>query len=206
MMVTMTRKHQADYILGNNPADMSYLVGYEAKYPLHVHHRGTSIASIFSLHSEVGCTQGFELWYNRAESNPNVICGAFVGGPDKNDGFSDDRSNYEQTEPTLSASAPLVDIFAKLQSLYCNIGEGYNHNESPMPQQKTQRYNQDESQVPQHKTPSTYTGKETASKTSEGVPVQFLLSISSTWTVGGATYYRHRLFMGSLFNRRKGHL
>ncbi|QCD88749.1 endoglucanase [Vigna unguiculata] len=188
-------KSQADYILGNNPADTSYLVGYGAKYPLHVHHRGASIVSIFSLHSEVGCTQGFELWYNRAESNPNVICGALVGGPDKNDGFSDDRSNYEQTEPTLSGSAPLVGIFAKLQSLYGNIGEGYNHNESPVTQQKTQSYNQDESQVPQQKTPSTYAGKETASKTSEGCPVQFLHSISSSWTVGGATYYRHRVII-----------
>lgn len=103
---------------------MSYLVGYGAKYPLHVHHRGASVASIFTLHSEVGCAQGFELWYNRAEPNPNVIDGALVGGPDKNDGFSDDRSNYEQTEPTLSGSAPLVGIFAKLQSLCRNAGAG----------------------------------------------------------------------------------
>ncbi|BAT91095.1 hypothetical protein VIGAN_06240200 [Vigna angularis var. angularis] len=194
-------KSQADYILGNNPADMSYLVGYETKYPLHVHHRGASIASIFSLHSEVGCTQGFELWYKRAESNPNVIFGALVGGPDKNDGFSDDRSNYEQTEPTLSGSAPLVGIFAKLQSLHGNVGEGYNHNESPMPQQKTQSYNQDESQVPRQKTPSKYTGEKTASKTSEGAPVQFLHSISSSWTVGGATYYRHRVIIKNTSSR-----
>lgn len=104
---------------------MSYLVGYGPKYPVHVHHRGASIASIFSLHSEVGCTQGFETWYNRAEPNPNVICGGLVGGPDKNDDFSDDRSNYEQTEPTLSGTAPLVGIFAKLQSLYGKKGEAF---------------------------------------------------------------------------------
>ncbi|ESW03635.1 hypothetical protein PHAVU_011G030300 [Phaseolus vulgaris] len=206
-------KSQADYILGNNPAGMSYLVGYGAKYPLHVHHRGASVASIFTLHSEVGCAQGFELWYNRAEPNPNVIDGALVGGPDKNDGFSDDRSNYEQTEPTLSGSAPLVGIFAKLQSLCGNAGAGYNHDESPKPQQKTpsynnhyespvpvtqektQSYDQNESPVPQQKTPSTYTVKETASKTSEGAPLQFLHSISSSWTVGGATYYRHRVII-----------
>ncbi|KAL9296287.1 hypothetical protein ACSQ67_022183 [Phaseolus vulgaris] len=174
-------KSQADYILGNNPAGMSYLVGYGAKYPLHVHHRGASVASIFTLHSEVGCAQGFELWYNRAEPNPNVIDGALVGGPDKNDGFSDDRSNYEQTEPTLSGSAPLVGIFAKLQSLCRNAGAGYNHNESPEPQQKTPSYDQNESPVPQQKTPS--------------APLQFLHSISSSWTVGGATYYRHRVII-----------
>ena len=114
---------QADYILGENPKGMSYLVGYGPKYPLHVHHRGASIASIFALQSEVGCIQGFEAWYSRPEANPNVICGGLVGGPDKNDDFNDDRSNYEQTEPTLSGSAPLVGIFAKLQSLYDNTGE-----------------------------------------------------------------------------------
>nr|XP_029151249.1 nucleolin 2 isoform X1 [Arachis hypogaea] len=108
-------KSQADYILGKNPEGMSYLVGSGPKYPVHVHHRGASIASIFSIRSEVGCIQGFEAWYHRAEPNPNIIYGALVGGPDKNDEFSDDRSNYEQTEPTLSGSAPLVGIFAKLQ-------------------------------------------------------------------------------------------
>lgn len=116
-------KSQADYILGKNPEDMSYLVGYGPKYPIHVHHRGSSIASIFSLHSEVGCAQGFDAWYNRIEPNPNVIYGGLVGGPDRNDDYSDDRSNYEQTEPTLSGSAPLVGIFAKLQSSYGNPGE-----------------------------------------------------------------------------------
>lgn len=178
-------KSQADYILGKNPADVSYLVGYGAKYPLYVHHRGASIASIFSLHIEVGCTQGFEMWYNRAEPNPNVICGGLVGGPDKNDGFSDERSNYEQTEPTLSGSAPLVGIFAKLLSVYGKIGEGYNHNESPVPKQKTPSENY-----------STNQGKATVSKTSEGdAPVEFLHSISSSWTVGDATYYRHRVII-----------
>ena len=67
--------------------------------------------------------EGFEMWYRRREANPNVIYGGLVGGPDRNDDFVDDRSNYEQTEPTLSGSAPLVGIFAKLQSLYGNRGK-----------------------------------------------------------------------------------
>lgn len=113
---------QADYILGNNPKKMSYLVGYGGNYPVHVHHRGASIPSISVLHSEIGCVQGFEAWYRRTEPNPNVLRGGLVGGPDKNDNFMDDRSNYEQTEPTLSASAPLVAVFAKLHSLYDNKG------------------------------------------------------------------------------------
>ncbi|KAK2381403.1 cellulase [Trifolium repens] len=180
-------KSQADYILGKNPEDMSYLVGYGPKYPIHVHHRGSSIASIFSLHSEVGCAQGFDAWYNRIEPNPNVIYGGLVGGPDRNDDYSDDRSNYEQTEPTLSGSAPLVGIFAKLQSSYGN--PGYYHKESPLPQQKQS------STTSSYKEPTPKTlWKEPTPKT-QGAPVQFLHSISSSWTVGTTTYYRHKVII-----------
>lgn len=110
-------KSQADYILGKNPKSMSYIVGYGQTYPIHVHHRGASIASISLLHSTVGCVQGFDAWYRRPQANPNIVYGGLVGGPDKNDNFEDDRSNYEQTEPTLSGTAPLVGLFCKLHSL-----------------------------------------------------------------------------------------
>ncbi|XP_059446817.1 endoglucanase 5-like [Corylus avellana] len=118
-------KSQADYILGKNPQSMSYLVGYGPQYPTHVHHRGASIASMQVLHSAVGCVQGFDTWYYRPEGNPNVIYGALVGGPDKNDNFSDDRSNYEETEPTLSGSAPLIGLFSKLQGVNGISGNSY---------------------------------------------------------------------------------
>ena len=114
---------QADYILGNNPKSISYLVGYGPNYPTHVHHRGASITSIHILHSVVECVQGFEAWYYNPQGNPNVIYGALVGGPNQNDDFSDDRSNYEETEPTLSGNAPLIGLFAKLQSVQGIPGE-----------------------------------------------------------------------------------
>lgn len=105
---------QADYILGKNRQGMSYVVGYGPKYPIRVHHRGSSIPSIFAQRSSVSCVQGFDSWYRRSQGDPNVIYGALVGGPDENDNYSDDRSNYEQSEPTLSGTAPLVGLFAKL--------------------------------------------------------------------------------------------
>ena len=123
---------QADYFLGKKPKSMSYLVGYGPQYPIHVHHRGSSIASIFSLQSTVQCVQGFEAWYRRPEGNPNVIYGALVGGPDQNDNFSDDRSNYEQTEPTLSGCAPLVGLFSKLQSVSGAAGRKFTQNVSSL--------------------------------------------------------------------------
>lgn len=111
-------------MLGKNPKSVSYVVGYGQTYPVHVHHRGASIASVSVLHSSVGCLQGFDTWYRRPKANPNVIHGALVGGPTKNDNFSDDRTNYEQTEPTISASAPLVGLLSKLHSVTAgNSGE-----------------------------------------------------------------------------------
>ncbi|WCJ39873.1 glycosyl hydrolase 9C1 [Euphorbia peplus] len=174
---------QADYILGKNPKSMSYLVGYGQNYPVHVHHRGSSIASVFDLHSSVQCVQGFETWYRRPEPNPNVIYGALVGGPDKNDGFSDDRSNYEQTEPTLSGSAPLVGLFSKLQLVYGSPKGSYAHKSS----------------IPHPTNPGTYQQKTSATaNTRSGVPVQFVHSITDTWTVGTTTYYRHKVIIKNI--------
>ncbi|KAE8655186.1 Endoglucanase 20 [Hibiscus syriacus] len=41
-------KSQVDYILGNNPMKISYMVGYGSKHPTQLHHRGSSIPSIHS--------------------------------------------------------------------------------------------------------------------------------------------------------------
>ncbi|KAL1812924.1 hypothetical protein ACET3Z_022989 [Daucus carota] len=110
-------KSQVDYILGVNPNNMSYLVGYGPKYPTHVHHRGASIASYRLNKGFIGCTQGYDDWYSRPEPNPNVVIGALVGGPDRDDDFKDDRGNYMQTEACTYNTAPLVGIFAKLNQL-----------------------------------------------------------------------------------------
>ncbi|KAK4437160.1 Endoglucanase 5 [Sesamum alatum] len=162
-------KSQADYILGKNPKSLSYLVGYGQNYPVHVHHRGASITPITLLKSAVGCVEGFETWYKRPEANPNVIHGALVGGPNANDEFIDDRSNYEQTEPTLTGTAPLVGLFSKLHSLPGNSTGSYNQ-ESQKPS------------IPYHKPQAR-------------VPVEFLHSITNTWAVGKETYYRHKVII-----------
>lgn len=107
-------KSQVDYILGNNPMGMSYLVGYGLRYPLKVHHRGASIESYRGNKGFIGCTQGYDLWYSRQDPNPNVIVGAIVGGPNNKDEFWDERENYMQTEACTYNTATLVGVFAKL--------------------------------------------------------------------------------------------
>jgi hypothetical protein len=106
-------KSQVDYILGQNPLNMSYLVGYGPKYPKKVHHRGASIVSYRENKGFIGCTQGYDNWYGVQEPNPNILVGALVGGPDNQDNFEDQRNNYVQTEACTYNTAPLVGVFAK---------------------------------------------------------------------------------------------
>ncbi|KAI5670653.1 hypothetical protein M9H77_11017 [Catharanthus roseus] len=112
---------QIDYILGANPANMSYVVGYGSRYPKHVHHRGASIPNDKVKYS---CTGGWK-WRDSRNPNPNTITGAMVGGPDKFDNFQDVRSNFSYTEPTMAGNAGLT---AALVSLTSSGGLGVDKN------------------------------------------------------------------------------
>ncbi|ONK64537.1 uncharacterized protein A4U43_C07F27130 [Asparagus officinalis] len=109
-LVSLARR-QVDYILGQNPAKISYMVGFGDRYPLHIHHRGSSLPSIHTYADRISCSSGFSYLYS-SSPNPNVLVGAVVGGPDHNDGFSDDRNNYQQSEPATYINAPLVGALA----------------------------------------------------------------------------------------------
>lgn len=100
---------QADYVLGNNPLKMSYLVGYGDKYPQYVHHRGASIP----VDATTGCRDGFR-WLKSDKPNPNVAIGALVGGPFRNESFIDSRNNSMQTEPSTYNSAVIVGLLSGL--------------------------------------------------------------------------------------------
>ncbi|KAI9180253.1 hypothetical protein LWI28_002848 [Acer negundo] len=82
-------RSQADYVLGQNPKGMSYMVGFGSDYPTQAHHRGASIVSIKRDPNEVTCQDGMETWFKKDAPNPNVLDGAIVGGPDQNDGYVD---------------------------------------------------------------------------------------------------------------------
>lgn len=106
-------KKQVDYLLGTNPLKMSYMVGYGPRYPLRIHHRGSSLPSIASHPTKIQCSSGFNIM-NSQSPNPNILVGAVVGGPDKHDQFPDQRSDYEQSEPSTYINAPLVGALAYL--------------------------------------------------------------------------------------------
>lgn len=110
-------KSQVDYILGANPMAISYLVGYGLNFPQRVHHRGASIESYKGNKGFIGCTQGYDNWFKRLDPNPNVVVGALVGGPDENDQFRDQRSNFVQTEACTYNTATIVGVLARLHRL-----------------------------------------------------------------------------------------
>ncbi|KAK4804603.1 hypothetical protein SAY86_004420 [Trapa natans] len=100
---------QVDYILGDNPKGMSYMVGYGGYYPQRIHHRGSSIPSIKDHPQFVACKEG-SVYFNSSDPNPNVLVGAIVGGPSEDDEYDDDRGDFRKSEPTTYINAPFVGV------------------------------------------------------------------------------------------------
>nr|GEV46669.1 endoglucanase 17-like [Tanacetum cinerariifolium] len=125
MIVTPSRlrtiaKKQVDYILGDNPLKMSFMVGYGPRFPQRIHHRGASLPSISSHPAKINCGSGFTFMHTE-NPNPNILVGAVVGGPDEHDHYSDERTDYNQAEPATYTNAPLVGTLAYLAHSYGQI-------------------------------------------------------------------------------------
>ncbi|WCJ40899.1 glycosyl hydrolase 9B18 [Euphorbia peplus] len=104
-------KKQVDYILGDNPLGLSYMVGYSNNYPQRIHHRGSSLPSIKDHPEFISCKQG-SVYFNSTNPNPNVLEGAIVGGPSQDDSYVDDRADFKKSEPTTYINAPFVGVLA----------------------------------------------------------------------------------------------
>ncbi|CAL9167767.1 unnamed protein product [Musa hybrid cultivar] len=104
-------KKQIDYILGDNPMKMSYMVGYGDRYPERIHHRASSLPSVSSHPQFIACKDGSD-YYKSPDPNPNPQIGAVVGGPGDDDIYEDDRADFRKSEPTTYINAPLVGALA----------------------------------------------------------------------------------------------
>ncbi|KAM1449654.1 hypothetical protein EV1_008264 [Malus domestica] len=113
MWLRAIAKRQVDYLLGDNPMKMSYMVGYGPRYPQRIHHRGSSLPSVAAHPAKIQCSSGFSVMSSQSP-NPNILVGAVIGGPDQNDKFPDQRSDYEQSEPATYINAPLVGTLTYL--------------------------------------------------------------------------------------------
>ncbi|KAH6820498.1 glycosyl hydrolase 9C2 [Perilla frutescens var. hirtella] len=171
-------KSQVDYILGDNPRATSYMVGYGNNYPRQVHHRASSIVSYKVDPTFVTCRGGYATWFNRKGSDPNLLTGAIVGGPDAYDNFADQRDNYEQTEPATYNNAPLLGILARLHGGH----SGYNQLlPVELPTLKP---------VAAHPSPAAKPAVKPA-PVSTASPIAITQKVTSSWVHSGKTYYRY---------------
>ncbi|KAL6187038.1 hypothetical protein ACLB2K_043154 [Fragaria x ananassa] len=110
-------KRQVDYILGDNPLRMSYMVGYGPRYPQRIHHRGSSLPSVQAHPARIGCKAGSR-YFLSPNPNPNKLVGAVVGGPNSSDAFPDSRPYFQESEPTTYINAPLVGLLSYFAAHY----------------------------------------------------------------------------------------
>ena len=94
-------KSQIDYILGDNPAKVNYVVGAEDNSPKSVHHRGAS----GTYGAEDSCIP---------TENVYTLYGALAGGPGSDDSYKDSRSNYQMNEVALDYNAGFTICLASL--------------------------------------------------------------------------------------------
>lgn len=90
-------KSQIDYMLGSNPRDSSYLVGFGENYPEFPHHRAAS-----------GRLEGPPADEKKTMPQKHVLYGALVGGPQSDDSYEDDIEQYEYTEVAIDYNAGFV--------------------------------------------------------------------------------------------------
>jgi hypothetical protein len=110
-------KEQIDYILGNNPLGMSYMVGFGDNYPKFPHHRAAS-----------GMLEGWPGDETKHAPERHILYGALVGGADENDEYIDDVEKYVYTETGLDYNAGLVGALAGLCKYY---GDGQVPEDTP---------------------------------------------------------------------------
>ncbi|KAG7557393.1 Carbohydrate binding domain CBM49 [Arabidopsis suecica] len=171
-------KSQVNYILGDNPRATSYMVGYGENYPRQVHHRGSSIVSFNVDQKFVTCRGGYATWFSRKGSDPNVLTGAIVGGPDAYDNFADQRDNYEQTEPATYNNAPLLGVLARLISGSTGFDQllpGVSPTPSPVINKPAP--------VPKK--------KPTTPPVSSPIPITISQKMTLSWKNEGKVYYRY---------------
>ena len=95
---------QINFVLGDNPDDRSYVVGYGNHSPINAHHR--------TAHGS---------WKNALATpvtNRHVLYGALVGGPAEDGSYVDDRQNFINNEVATDYNAGYTAILCKMLDKY----------------------------------------------------------------------------------------
>ncbi len=97
---------QMNYLLGENPAERSYMVGFGPNPPINPHHRAAHGSPDNNIANPA--------------ANAHILYGALVGGPKQPDDFSyvDDRTDLHGNEVALDYNAGFTGALARLVMAY----------------------------------------------------------------------------------------
>ncbi len=95
---------QINYMLGSNPQRRSYVVGFGNNPPTHPHHRNAHGSWANNINIPV--------------KSKHILYGALVGGPDRNDNYTDVRSDFKMNEVATDYNAGFTGAIAKMYSKY----------------------------------------------------------------------------------------
>ncbi|XP_077982404.1 endoglucanase F-like [Glandiceps talaboti] len=98
-------KQQLHYMLGSTCR--SYVIGFGVNPPTNPHHRSSSC-------SDSSCSWST---YRSSTSNAHILTGALIGGPDSNDTFLDERTDYIHSEVACDYNAAFQSAIAGLKHL-----------------------------------------------------------------------------------------
>lgn len=105
-------EQQILYMLGDNPRQSSYVVGYGSNPPEHPHHRTSQGSWADNM--------------NVPENHRHILYGALVGGPNKDDTYKDSVNDYVSNEVATDYNAGFTGALAKMMILH---GQG----QQPLP-------------------------------------------------------------------------
>lgn len=93
---------QINYALGST--GYSYMVGFGENYPQHVHHRTAQGSYSDNM--------------NEPATARHILYGALVGGPNQNDDYPDNVSDYTTSEVACDYNAGFVGVLARMYAVY----------------------------------------------------------------------------------------
>ncbi|MEL6764475.1 MAG: glycoside hydrolase family 9 protein [Cyanobacteria bacterium J06607_6] len=93
---------QVDYLLGDNPDNFSYMVGFGDNYAQQPHHRNAA----------------GNIDFDGPLDNQHILYGALIGGPSKpnESAYKDDRADYVANEAALDYNAGMTGALARMYS------------------------------------------------------------------------------------------
>lgn len=102
--ITDWARGQMEYLMGDNPLELSYIVGYGEDHVEHPHHRAAHGSKTNSM--------------DEPEEHRHTLWGALVGGPDDEDEHVDETSDYIYNEVAIDYNAGAVGALAGHYLLY----------------------------------------------------------------------------------------